>query len=118
MKKLFVLIGTKGSWDAHVRFIVGIYDSLELAEQEKTKILEELTLISQKYTYEEADKLEREYMAAMMASPPEQDDEDVIHSPEVTEFTKWPFRHECYSYNLDEFEITEYSLNQRNHIIE
>lgn len=118
MNKLFVLTGTKGSWDAHVRFIVGVYDSLELAEQEKTKILEELTLISQKYTYEEADKLEREYMAAMMASPPEQDDEDVVHSPEVTEFTKWPFRHEFYSYNLDEFEITEYSLNQRNHIIE
>ena len=118
MNKLFILTGTKGSWDYYDKFIVGIYDSLELAEQEKKKILDELTLLSEKYTFEQSDKLEREYMAAMMASPPEQDDEDVVHSPEVIEFTKWPFRHECYSYNLDEFEITEYPLNQRNHIIE
>lgn len=118
MNKLFILTGTKGSWDCYHKFIVGIYDSLELAEQEKKKIIEELILISKKYTYEEINNLERKWRAAIMALPDEEDDENVKYTAEVEEFVKWPFRYKNSSYNLDEFEITEYQLNQRNHIIE
>ena len=112
VKKTFILTGAKGSWDSHHEFIVGIFDSLELAQQEQTKLLNLLSLLSMKYTTQEAEALEKEWRDAMMASPDDELDEDVKHSDEVNEFITWPFRHKMESFNLEEFKITEYPLNQ------
>ena len=112
IKKMFILTGEKGEWDAHYEFIVGVFDSMELAEQAKTKLFDELLLLSKKYTTEQAEILEKEWRDAMMASPDDELDEDVKHSAEVEEFVTWPFRHKMQSFKLDKFKITEYPLNQ------
>ena len=109
---MYILTGEKGMWDSHHEFIVGIFDSIELAQQEQTKLLNKLSLLSMKYTIQEAELLEKEYKNAMMASPDDELDEDVKHSAEVEEFINWPFRHKMDSFNLDKFKITEYPLNQ------
>ena len=111
-EKMFILTGEKGEWDAHYEFIVGVFDSMELAEQAKTKLFDELLLLSKKYTTEQAEILEKEWRDAMMASPDDELDEDVKHSAEVEEFVTWPFRHKMQSFKLDKFKITEYTLNQ------
>lgn len=112
-KSIFVLYGSKGSWDSHYTFTVGVFDTIELAEQEKAKFIEELTILSKKYTPEQAKALEEEYRNTLcLIHEDEEGNTDEYYSDEVLEYLPWQFRHKLDSFNFDEIKIVEYPLNQ------
>jgi len=107
----YLLSGTSGSWDSHHNFIVGIYDSMELAENEKARIIKELTIIKSKYTPEKAKELELEYREIFFSSD-FGDDEEIIYPEHIKEYMSWSFRYKHSSINLDKFSIKELEINK------
>lgn len=109
-EKIFIIKGSKGTWDCHFEFTVGVFNSKELAEIELQKIVEELNLLSQKYTPEQAAELEIRCKSELTASSM---GEGTL-SKEIEEYYNWPFRDSMDSFNIDDFYIMEYPLNQRD----
>ena len=110
--KLYLLKGTKGSWDSFEQFNVGIFSSIEEAEKEKKKLIQELTVLKAKYTSAQIEQYEDEiddiYYNSNVA-----DDDDSIKLPDyLEEFRNWEYRFRFEGFNLDGFKIDEMELNK------
>ena len=113
MNYTYLLTGTKGAWDSHHSFTIGIFTSHELAAAEKIKFIEEATLLSKKYTKKEIEKYNKELIDALFSS----NENLPIY---LKEYSEWPaeFRHGTFEgYNFNEFTIQEIPLNTRVIII-
>lgn len=110
--KLYLLHGTKGSWDSFEKFNIGIYNSHEKAEEEKQKLIKELTILSNKYTPEEAEKYEDEIEEIFYGSSSSEEDDQIKLPDYLEEFRNWEFRFKFEEYNLKDFKITEMEINQ------
>jgi len=110
--KLYLLKGTKGSWDSYYPFNVGIYSTLEEAEKEKEKLIQELTILSEKYTRQQKEKYEEELEDLYYDSNGADDDDDITLPDYLKEYQNWCFRWEFEEYNLNEFQIIEMELNK------
>lgn len=115
-KNMYILSGSKGTWDSYYSFIVGVFDSIELAQAEKKRIIEELELLSKKYSKEEIVRLKKIIRDRMNLD--ELEDDDLEEPEEIKEFKEWPFQSSMDCINMESFQITEYQLNSRHIKIE
>ena len=109
--KLYLLQGTKGSWDSFDKFNVGIYESYEKAEEEKQKIIEELTILSNKYSAKEVEKYDDEIDDLYDSVDVDKDVE--IKLPDyLEEFRDWQYKYKFEEFNIKDFEIKEMKVNK------
>lgn len=116
---LYLLTGTKGSWDLFSKYNVGIYDSLEKAEAEKQRIIEELTAIKNKYTPEQAKQYQKDIDDIFCLDEEELPEhlKEFFNSeeelpPHLQEFESWLYRWKFEEINLEDFHIEEIEVNK------
>lgn len=103
---LYLLQGSKGSYDSYHTFDVGIYDSRELAQKEQDRIIAEINLECNKYTPEQKIQFEKEIREIIF-----RDRLDVKPLPaHLQEYSEWNFRYTFDQFN--DFTITEIELNK------
>lgn len=103
---LYLLTGTKGSWDSFSKYNVGIYDSLEKAKEEKQKLIAELTAIKNKYTPEQVKQYEKDIDDIFCL------DSEEDFPPHLQEYQNWIFRWKFEEINLENFHIEEIEVNK------
>jgi len=110
MNKVWIVEGSRGSWDDWNWFIVGIYTSKEDAEAEKVKFINEITIFQGKYTLEE-----QELMGKKLDEYFDSDEykETQKLTDELDEYYNWKYGLEPMDYNIQNFTINEYELNKR-----
>lgn len=96
--KLYVIEGNSGAWDDYRTFIVGIYETSAMAEEEKRKYLTKITEWKNRYTPEENEKYDEET-----------DEDTSLWSKEAHNWWKWYYGPHM-NYNLSAT-ITEIPLN-------
>lgn len=102
---VYILEGSSGSWDSYYKFLIGVYDSSELAKEAKERIIGMVKMELSRYSEEEKNRLD--------ALEDEFYENDLPLSEEVQKFVDWR-NSDFYDINLYDFKIKEIELNKTN----
>ena len=110
MNKVWIVEGSRGSWDDWNWFIVGIYTNKEDAEAEKDKIVNEINISMGKYTNED-----QEFLCKKLDEYFDSDEykETQKLTDELDEYYNWKYGLKPMDYNIQNFTVNEYDLNKR-----
>lgn len=111
MNKVYLLTITKGQWDSHHEIKLGVFDSIELAEEAKEKTLNELVSLLNKYTQDQIQEFESALLLSYEEAFYMDADEEIEYSEELIEYLEWPFRRKMDRFNIKDLKIEEYEIN-------
>jgi len=104
----------KGSWDDHVSWVAGLFDSAERAEEEKRRMVDHVKMMAAKYSKEENEKLDEELDKWF-------DDNkgmDLKDAPKhIRDYYHWCCDDEWRDFNTNSFCVQEFILNKPIDII-
>lgn len=109
MGKVYVLNGSKGQYDDHHNFVVGVYSSMELAEDAKIKVIENIKRMTNIYTKRDINifesKLQKEFNSKSYKKSQKL-------SKEMNNYFSWRHQYSPQEYNIDSYRIDEYEIDE------